>query len=52
MTDARKFVAVRLNPAALARVDAIAGEQHDGNRSAAIRDLLRLGLAAWNRGAR
>ncbi len=47
----RTYVPVRLG-GALARVEQIARDHHDGNRSAAIRDLLRLGLAAWDRGAR
>jgi hypothetical protein len=51
MPAARTFVGIRLG-AALARVDAIAATHHDGNRSAALRDLLRLGLRAWDRGER
>lgn len=47
----RTYVPVRLG-GALTRVEQIARESFDGNRSAALRTLLRLGLAAWDRGAR
>lgn len=50
--DRRAYVPVRLAPGALGIVEAIAREAFDGNRSAAIRTLLRLGLAAWSRGDR
>lgn len=47
----RTYVAVRIG-GALARVEQIAQDSFDGNRSAALRTLLRLGLTAWERGAR
>ncbi len=52
MTDRRLYVPVRLAPGALGVVERIARDSFDGNRSAALRALLRLGLAAWNRGQR
>lgn len=48
----RQYVAVRLAPKALAEVDAVAAAEHHGNRSAVVRLLLRLGLAAYKRGER
>lgn len=50
--DRRTYVPVRLAPGALTIVDRIAADTFGGNRSAALRALLRLGLAAWDRGAR
>lgn len=50
--DQRAYVPVRLAPAGRDRVQAIADEHHGGNRSAALRDLLRLGLQAWDAGKR
>jgi hypothetical protein len=44
-------VALRLGPNALARIDAIAAER-EWTRTQAMRELLRLGLAAWDRGQR
>lgn len=52
MPDARKLIALRIAPDGLRRLDAVAREGFGGNRSAALRTLLRLGLAAWNHGAR
>jgi hypothetical protein len=48
----RRYVPVRLSPTALAEVDDIAAREHDGNRSAALRLLLRLGFAAYRAGKR
>lgn len=50
--ERRAYVPVRLSPAGLTAVTGIAAEHFGGNRSAALRTLLRLGLAAWDRGAR
>ena len=47
----RVQVAVRLAPEALHRVEAIAAEG-EWPRAQVIRRLLRLGLAAWDRGQR
>jgi hypothetical protein len=47
----REQIGLRLAPAALARIDRIAAE-HEWTRSQVIRHLLRLGLAAWDRGQR
>lgn len=48
----RTPVVYRMLDPALAEVDKIAAEHFDGNRSAAIKALLRLGMAAWRRGER
>lgn len=49
--DRRVQIGLRLNPSALTRVDQIAAA-HEWTRSQVIRSLLRLGLAAWDRGQR
>lgn len=53
MSDAvrRVPVALRLGPNALARIDAIAADR-DWTRTQTMRELLRLGLAAWDKGYR
>lgn len=48
----RDYVPVRLGNDGHAAVRRIANDHFDGNRSAAVRALLRLGLAAWRAGAR
>ncbi len=52
MPDARKLIAVRLSISGLDRLDTVAAEHFNGDRSKALRALLRLGLAAWDKGAR
>jgi metal-responsive CopG/Arc/MetJ family transcriptional regulator len=54
MTDParRTYVPVRLSPSALDEVQQLADREHAGNRSAALRQLLRLGLAAYRSGRR
>jgi hypothetical protein len=48
----RAYVPVRLSDDGNAALRRIATDHFEGNRSAALRALLRLGLAAWDRGAR
>lgn len=46
------YIPVRLTPDGHAALRRIATDHFDGNRSAALRALLRLGLASWDRGNR
>lgn len=48
----REMVTFRLAPTALAAVRRVADENHNGNRSDALRALLRLGLDAYRAGKR
>ena len=47
----RSYTPVRIGENGLKRADEIAEARFEGNRSAAIRYLLQLGLAAWHAGA-
>jgi hypothetical protein len=49
---AREMIAVRLAAPALAAVRRVADESHNGNRSDALRQLLRLGLDSYRTGKR
>jgi hypothetical protein len=52
VSEQRVYFPVRLSAGGLAALTRIANEHFDGNRSAALRTLLRLGLASWDRGNR
>jgi hypothetical protein len=47
-----QYMPVRMNEDGRSRVEAVAEQEFEGNRSAALRRLLALGLAAWQQGHR